>query len=887
MVDALPRIPTPVRAAVSVSVFVAALMTALGGCVQVERGPGVRPVDNGNSGTMTSGSLADTAVAALPSIDTAGPWSFNTWALHTTTPEDVREWCQSNNLADPQVHGGASHTLTILSASATQPTEMPASTVVIPAHWSAYFEQVEVLAHFDRAIEWRDPDVAQPPAPPTLRAIEVVGRMRPMSAATAMNPWLSVSPWTGFAFTSYDCFYPQGRYFVVLAARDRNLYIGNHVGGSSLVLTDDFDGFLDLCGVAPASNRRVPNNPRGYAAGRNNWQLQGAADWSSTRQLGARDFFPPDPMESERAGDSTASAGWQSFLTPYANDLTYRVFVDEFLERLNGAPAGSTLQSVLAAAGDGAAIENGATDNTGSDASNTANTANTANETANANQPGNNDTVNVPNNANSTDNAGNTGDTGNNAAAENNDPPLPRDTTHPTIELLAPLGGETFGVRDTITVRWHCSDDNPLPERCITILITTTFRGAATAWQQLIMPDEPAAEMLPGRVHKHPNTGEFVWSPPSLEPSAYYRVMLLAHDAADNMAEAMSGTEFVVEAAPTATTPLPLVRLGNLPRLSTSAVVEIGYTLDVAEGAPPVTAVLAWARRVGGAVDRPWTRVAEVRGVVARQGTIRADLGAVGGDGRFEIALTCIDADGRNSDASGGQSLTPMGSVAIDTRTPTVALQSHNDGRTCYVAVASEIRWTCPDTDLPDAPVHIFLGLPADGGGAPVWTEITPPSGVPNNGRFGWTPGSGDVAGAALIRVDVRDVGGLAGRAQSARPFEIVRLQPEVTFTTPVPQTLRGTTLPLAIEVTQSGKPYPVSITTITIWTRRVEFDGTASPWRATTFELGEEPVFDISDYEDQLGLFNLYVTVTDEFGNTIAPPDEDTDAHMINVTPE
>lgn len=311
------------------------------------------------------------------------------------------------------------------------------------------------------------------------------------------------------------------------------------------------------------------------------------------------------------------------------------------------------------------------------------------------------------------------------------------DATPPSVEVLAPNGGEILGGGKTTEIAWIAEDANLAPAP-IALMVS---QDGGVNWTEI---DRDL-----------PNTGRHRWTTPG-ESGAAFRVRVVARDLADNAGADASDANFTVDAD------APELQIMG-PPTATRLPVQIQYRV-VEVGGSDVTRVRVFVTADDGV---SWTEL--------DNDDLSSPFEFTALNGRYGLWLAADDAVG-NRGATPVPGAKPKATLVIDTTPPALTLVE--PARDIYLGGRPlEIRWVARDNiDIPQRSISIYS---SDDGGRS-WRVIA--EGVSNNGLYTWdAPGAG--GRGYHIKLVARDTLGNTNEAIS-RPFALDVNIPEAIATT-------------------------------------------------------------------------------------------------------
>lgn len=312
------------------------------------------------------------------------------------------------------------------------------------------------------------------------------------------------------------------------------------------------------------------------------------------------------------------------------------------------------------------------------------------------------------------------------------------DTAAPSVEVLAPNGGELLRAGHTTVIRW-AAEDASLATGSIRLEISDDGR----TWI-------PIARDLA-------NTGTFHWDIP-MTSSRSYKIRAVATDLAGNTGMDASDESFTVDGLP------PGARILG-PSVSIERPVKIEYAAEDVGGAG-IKKVALYVSRDGG---QTWTFAKEDED--AQSPIFFEDL-----DGLYALYLVATDKLG-NAMPAPLPGTKPQATLVLDTTKPQIQVQAPAGGAWLAGGVV-DVLWTVRDNvDLPRN--AITLSWSSDNGRT--WTEIE--RGVSADAPYRWK--APEKAGDRYrIKISARDTAGNVAEV-ATDPFAIDEQIPTARVTGP------------------------------------------------------------------------------------------------------
>lgn len=221
-------------------------------------------------------------------------------------------------------------------------------------------------------------------------------------------------------------------------------------------------------------------------------------------------------------------------------------------------------------------------------------------------------------------------------------------------------------------------------------------------------------------------------------------------------------------------------------------------------------------------------------------------------DGRFGFRIVPVGPDGQPSmipkpgDAPGK-------AWVVDTVPPVVELLSPNGGEIFGARKSTLVQWAAEDANV--APGGVTIEFSADGKD---WSPVGKDH--PNSGKYHWDIGALG-AGAARLRIRVRDLAGNVGSDESDRPFVVDALPPDFRITSPSSTSEN----PARIEWV-GGDLGGAGLKRVSLWVTR---DAGLS-WKPCA---DDEDLRSPTPFPELDGVYGLYFVGEDRVGNAGSPP--------------
>jgi Tfp pilus assembly protein PilF len=306
------------------------------------------------------------------------------------------------------------------------------------------------------------------------------------------------------------------------------------------------------------------------------------------------------------------------------------------------------------------------------------------------------------------------------------------DWTAPVVALDAPAGGDVAGGTAPTQIKWKATDTY-LTAKPITIEISTD--GGKT-WQEMARQIE--------------NSGMYPWAPAAGQ-NGRALIRVTAVDEVGHTTSAETASAILVDTTP------PTATITG-PTLSGSDATELSVKADDGDGSG-VAQVELWTSDNNGASWTPGGKTAAGQPVVFK-----------GTTGKHALFVTAADKAG-NEGAAPKPGDAPQVTLEINTKTPIVHLKTLADGGNIAGGSRMPIQWEAVTPKPSERNVSIFIS--PDGGN--IWSVVA--SDIENSGVFVWDAPQVNSSNC-LLKVTVKDAGGVTGEAQSAKAFTIDSTRP-------------------------------------------------------------------------------------------------------------
>jgi hypothetical protein len=319
------------------------------------------------------------------------------------------------------------------------------------------------------------------------------------------------------------------------------------------------------------------------------------------------------------------------------------------------------------------------------------------------------------------------------------------DFVGPTIEVAAPVTGESLAGGSSYNITWTATDETGITDNSLSIYYST---NGGTSYPNLITQD--ASSVSP-----------YSWSVPLLNSDQIrLRVQLTDNAPANSLGTGESYGNFTID------TTIPIVTVeapaggevwggGSTHPISWEATDNLGFAAN------PIS--IYFTSNEG----TSWSLIASGE---ANDGIYPSWAVPVINSSQCRISVEALD----NTSQEG--SSTSASSFTIDSLAPTVNITAPDGGEYISAESTYSIQYTATDTvGLASNPIDIYYTTDEA-----VWTTIA--SDQSNSGSYSWTvPDIG--ASTTKVSVEAEDQGGNIGKDISAGNFTIDNSSPEVTFT--------------------------------------------------------------------------------------------------------
>jgi hypothetical protein len=318
------------------------------------------------------------------------------------------------------------------------------------------------------------------------------------------------------------------------------------------------------------------------------------------------------------------------------------------------------------------------------------------------------------------------------------------DTVAPTVEILAPVEGETWYVGSSYEICWNASDASGVDS------VDISYSPYGGGWYYPI-------------VGGHRNDGRYVWTVPDY-PSENVVVKIVAYDPGLLSGEVVSDAPFSIVRDATGPSVTVLAPNGGETWYAGSEY-EVSWTAEDVNGVDSVTVLLS---RNGGWFFTP---------IASGLPNEPPYLWTVSGPPSTNASLKVVAYDSKLNEGVDTSDL--LFEIASDTAPPEIAVLSPNGGETLEAGAPWEITWHAEDENGVDS-VSIYYS--ADGGGS--YVPIA--SGEADDSSYVWRPPA-EATETALVRMVARDRAGNLGLDESDGHFSIVpdTTAPHVEVTSP------------------------------------------------------------------------------------------------------